>query len=290
MITYVPYQQIDRAKYDNCVRQSSDARIYALSWYLDCVTDCWDIFMEGDYQTVMPLPKKSKYGIQYVYTPSWVQQLGLFSLTDISKTIQEDFLKRLSNKFLWIDYHFNSGQQMSTESFQVKKNYVLDLEAGIDQIQFNFNTNRKRISKKKLDDLTIDKKGSLSIFLENYRHQEKSYPVSDDAIDRLARLYQMNPKHVHVWNVFNGGEFMAGLIWLKDNNRITYLVPIAHQRAKKMNVPTHLINELIGDYQGQKLLLDFEGSMLQGVEKFYQSFGADTEFYYYFKKRFINHG
>mgnify|MGYP006897125485 CR=1 FL=1 len=49
------------------------------------------------------------------------------------------------------------------------------------------------------------------------------------------------------------------------------------------------VGELINDFQGQQMILDFEGSMLTGVENFYQSFGAYAESYYYFKKRFIDH-
>jgi len=83
----------------------------------------------------------------------------------------------------------------------------------------------------------------------------------------------------------SGGVFMAGLIWLKDKNRITYLVPLADDQAKKLHIPTFIINELISDYQQQDLVLDFEGSMVKGVEKFYKSFGAIPEYYSYYKKR-----
>ena len=51
--------------------------------------------------------------------------------------------------------------------------------------------------------------------------------------------------------------------------------------------PTFIINELISDFQAQDVILDFEGSMISGVEKFYQSFGAQPESYFYYKKRII---
>ncbi len=88
--------------------------------------------------------------------------------------------------------------------------------------------------------------------------------------------------------MFQDSEFLAGLVWLEDAHRITYLAPIANERAKQLHVSTYLINELINDFQGQKMILDFEGSMLTGVENFYQSFGAYAESYYYFKKRFTS--
>ncbi len=289
MITYVPYHKIDKTKYDYCVSHSSESRIYALSWYLDCATDCWDMIMEGDYVTVMPLPRKIKYGMPYVYMPAWVQQLGLFSLKQISEKTHKEFLKNISKKFLWIDYHLNSGHKGTIGSVMVKKNYLLSLQGGLDEIQDNYNKNRKRISRKTFDHLVLDKQGELDIFIDNYKDQHKPYAISDDAIARLKCLCGASKEHVHIWNVFMGKQFMAGLVWLEDANRITYLAPLADEKAKKLNIPTYIINELINDFQGRHMLLDFEGSMVSGVEKFYQSFGAYSESYYYFKKRFIDH-
>ena len=290
MITYVPYHKIDRIKYDNCIRHSIACRIYAFSWYLDCVTDHWDVLMEGDYDSVMPLPKKTKYGIPYVFTPPWVQQLGLFSLNKISEKTQNEFLKRMGKKFLWIDYQMNSSYNGASGSVLVKKNYFLSLEEGMEKIQEKYNKNRKRISKRNFDNLVLDKNGDLKVFMENYKNERKPYHISEDSIDRLKCLCLKNKEHVHVWNVFHDSAFLAGLVWLEDQHRITYLVPLADERAKKHHIPTFIINELIKDFQGQKMLLDLEGSMVTGVENFYRSFGAHAESYYYVKKRFIGHG
>lgn len=237
----------------------------------------------------MPLPRKTKYGIHYVYTPSWVQQLGLFSLDKITEKTQHEFLKCISKKFLWIDYHLNSAYEGASGSLMIKNNYLLSLEQGLEKIQAKYNKNRKRISKRSFDGLVLDKNGDIHLFIENYKNQDKPYTISEEAIDLLKCLCIKGKEHVHVWNVFQDNEFLAGLVWLEDAHRITYLAPLANERAKQLHIPTYLINELINDFQGQKMILDFEGSMLTGVENFYQSFGAYAESYYYFKKRFTHH-
>jgi hypothetical protein len=79
------------------------------------------------------------------------------------------------------------------------------------------------------------------------------------------------------------------LVWLSDARRITYLVPVSDEKAKQFHVSTFLVNELIRDFQGQGMLMDFEGSMVSGVEKFYQSFGAKAESYYNLKIRIFGH-
>jgi hypothetical protein len=58
-----------KTKYDTCMAQSLNSRIYAFSWYLDAVADHWDVLVYGDYEAVMPLPWRQKMGnCVYLYT------------------------------------------------------------------------------------------------------------------------------------------------------------------------------------------------------------------------------
>jgi hypothetical protein len=77
---------------------------------------------------------------------------------------------------------------------------------------------------------------------------------------------------------------VAGLVWLKDKNRITYLLPVAKEQAKKQNIPSFIMNELIKEHQNTNYILDFEGSMIEGIAQFYKSFGAREEVYYWYKR------
>jgi len=123
MIKYVPHHQIDRKKYDHCVEHSFQRRIYAFSWYLDAVTERWDLMVEGDYQSVMPLPRKTKYGINYIYKPVWIQQLGIFSLKELPVKTEIEFLKCVSKNFLWIDFNMNSDNRLNHKAM-IKKRII----------------------------------------------------------------------------------------------------------------------------------------------------------------------
>jgi len=69
MIKYLKHTEINYAAWDACVKQSPNALLYAYSWFLDMAADQWDALVYGNYDAVMPLPWRKKWGIQYLYQP-----------------------------------------------------------------------------------------------------------------------------------------------------------------------------------------------------------------------------
>ena len=65
MIELVPYEQIDRKKWDTCIHFAVNGLPYAYTWYLDAVSEYWDGLVYGDYEAVMPLTWNKKHGISY---------------------------------------------------------------------------------------------------------------------------------------------------------------------------------------------------------------------------------
>ena len=83
-IAYLTYQQINKSKWDDCINKSINKLIYAESFYLDTITENWDAIVLNDYEAVMPLIWKKKFGIKYLYQPAFLQQAGIF----VSKKIK----------------------------------------------------------------------------------------------------------------------------------------------------------------------------------------------------------
>jgi hypothetical protein len=235
----------------------------------------------------MPLPKRKKYGLNYIYQVPWIQQLGIFSRVKIEEDLILNFIHKIPKKFVLVDYFFNSENNFENKYLKKRLNYILDLNKNFEEISKGFNTNRKRISKKRISDIKIDKKGRIDDFLEFYKKQEVNYKTHPDSFEKLERLLKSDDNSVHIWTIKLNNNLIAGLVWLKDQSRITYLVPVANDEAKKLNIPTYLVNELIKEYQSSKYILDFEGSMNEGVAQFYKSFGAKVEEYYWYKRRLL---
>lgn len=117
------------------------------------------------------------------------------------------------------------------------------------------------------------------MFLKFYLSEDKNYKLTLNQIETLNKLLYSKNKNIHIWGVKVKEQLIAGLVWLKGKNRITYLLPIANPEAKKMGLPTLLVAELISQFSNSDIILDFEGSMIKGVASFYTSFGAKKEVY-----------
>jgi len=283
MIRYLKRHQIDDNKYNNCIKSAKNSRIYAYSWYLDCVADYWDVLVLNDYEAVMPLPWKSKYFIKYIYPPAWTQQLGIFSETDISKELTLDFVRSIPKKFKKITVQFNAENTFIKSQCTLRINYKLSLKLKTKEIIGNFNTNRKRDLKKAISsNLEVDKDVGLEEFIMFYKKNENNFKLDFNQFRYLEELLKKNIENYSIWGVRRKNQLIAGLVWFKDSRRITYLFPVATNEAKKLGLPTLIIKELIQQFSNSNLTLDFEGSMLKGVANFYKSFGAKREVYFNF--------
>ena len=60
-IKYFQYHQIDRVKWDKCIQNSVNKKVYACSWYLDTVASNWDALIYDDYKLVFPIVFKKAF-------------------------------------------------------------------------------------------------------------------------------------------------------------------------------------------------------------------------------------
>ena len=286
MIEYIAHKNLDIVKYDKCIAGSFNTKIYAYSWYLDCVADDWDVLVLNDYEVVMPLPRRKKYGLNYIYQVPWVQQLGVFSKDNIDESLIRNFIDKIPKKYILVDYFFNSENTFSSIYITNRINFLLNLNVSYKKIIEGYNNNRKRITKHGFINYVLDQNGSWEEFLDLYKNQNGNYKTHKDSIEKLQNLLNINHSSIHIWNVYKNKELIAGLVWLKDKYRITYLLPVATDQAKKENIFTFIVNELIKEYQNTNYTLDFEGSIIAGIANFYKSFGAKEEEYYWYKKKY----
>lgn len=292
MIHYLKRHQLDKTKYNNLIKASINSRIYAFSWYLDCVADNWDVLVLNDYEAVMPLPWRQKYFIKYIYPPAWTQQLGVFSTTEISEKLILDFINAIPKKFRKVTIQFNSENKFQYKNLTERVNYVLSLDRSYEEIYKGFRRDRKvRIKEGKINKFIIKEKNFEVQDLVKISKKDYSFlniPKQNySVLKRLFKNLSVNRNCFMMGAVNNRNEVLGGVLFLKDSNRITYLFSVANLNGKKQQVISVLVSNVIEKYANTNYVLDFEGSMVDGIADFYRSFGGKVETYNLLQLKFL---
>ncbi len=288
MIRKLTHQEIDKKKWDDCIHHAFNGNAYALSWYLDIVHPEWEALVAGDYERVMPLTGKIKWGISYLFTPYFVQQLGVFSKSIVTPEIVNGFLEKIPQYYRFAEYNLNMYNQPDEKGFELisNKNHLLGLINQYSITAGKYATNTKRNLKKALaNHLTVGTgvKPEEVVLLFRKNRGKSIAKWKDFHYLRLQHLMYMaihKGKGIVYGAYTQENELCAGAFFLKSNNRIIFLFSGANQDAREKQAMTFLIDKVIQQFSGTQYILDFEGSNNENLARFYHGFGAREVTYY----------
>ena len=280
MIRFIKRKNLDVLKYDYCIENSIQSTIYAYSWYLDIVADNWSVLVLNDYETVMPVPWKRKFGIKFVVKPPFCQQLGVFSLREFSLEEGERFWRKIPFNYIKHSYSFKQGD-IDSGKFELRDNYlkINKKEKALSQLDISLNRIRdyKKAEKNALEFIPdLDREKFLEFVLEE---QIKKKKIKDSVFFRLKQM--MNLDLIKVNGVLCKGELVSACLWGCKGDTVWYLYPLSSEVGKKTGASTFLIINTLLEKGIEKI--DFEGSMIEGVARFYKSFNSVKTQYVYFE-------
>ncbi|MGE5108443.1 MAG: hypothetical protein ACM3H8_12910 [Sphingobacteriales bacterium] len=285
-IQYATYRQIDKHKWDSCIDNAANGLVYAYSFYLDEMADNWDALITNDYETVMPLPWRKKYGIYYLHQPFFCASLGIFSEKKITSELAAQFFQSIPAKFKYWDISLNYGNNFLLPEFGLyeRTNYILNLQPGYEELVANFKTNIKRNIKKAEEmGCTIEKNIPLTpILVLSKEILQAVSPVEEEDYNNFAELYKIlfDKGQAINYAVYSAQkELLASCVFFFSHKRAYYILVGNHPNGKTVGASHVLINAFIKDFAGKDLLLDFEGSDIRNLAFFYSSFGAIEEKY-----------
>lgn len=292
-IRYVKHEDINRKKWDSCVHYAVNGNIYAYSWYLNNVCEQWDGLVEGDYESVFPLVWNNRLaGYKRLFQPQFCQQLGLFSVHVLSKKRINAFLQAIPKTYRYIDIYLNERNVIDSDDFNISQrpNYQLMLNDTYENIYKNYSTNLKRNLKKAArQDLTFTTSIKPEKVVELFRnHQGGNIPdMTDSSYHTLHRIIY-NALHRGMGFISGiqdeEGELCAAAFFLSGHGKIINLLPSSTPKGKDYNAMHILIDVLIRSNAGRPVILDFEGSAIPSIARFYQNFGAQNRPYYQIRR------
>ncbi|MBO4281760.1 MAG: GNAT family N-acetyltransferase [Bacteroidales bacterium] len=284
-IRWVKRNEIDEAKWNACVASRPEtASVCAKLWYLDACCEHWDALVEDDYRAVMPLFRRKKFGIPYLYPPFFVAQLGVLGLP---LRPMEKWLHAIPGRFLRADLLFNACNDLSfvPERHRITHHTcLLPLNRPYADLRQAYSHNHCRnLKKAESAGLRIlrdaDTESVIRLFRNTRgRQQNVGYAAGDyRRLENLIRCLRER-KALEVWSVETpDGQLCAAAFFPTDGHRHTFLFSGRNAESDTNRAMFFLMDQFIQAHAGENALLDFNGSNNEAVAKFYLGFGAQKQ-------------
>jgi len=294
MIVYLKNHEIDRDEWDNCIKNSHVAKPYGYSWFLDNMAPGWQALVDDDYDSVFPIPGFTRFGIQYIATPVFLQQLGAFSPDKPSPDVLNEFLEYLPGFYKLVDLCV--GQKIEHEGFRIteKSNFEIDLSKPYEKLWEKFTTHCKRniqsATKKKphiVNDITPGQ--LIDLFVRNRGKEIKGIKTRD--YKRLENLmnYCIKNKKGRIIGVRSGRkDIIYGSFIVETKGNKTLLLVVNTPKSRERRIGYYVVNEVIKEYSSTNTRLDFAGSSIPSIATFMESFGSlNVPFYRIYQNRLL---
>ncbi|NLJ19912.1 MAG: aminoacyltransferase [Bacteroidales bacterium] len=281
-IKHLEHSEIDYEKWNKSILQAKNQLVYAETWYLDIVSPDWEALVADDYEYVMPLPVKTKYAIPYLVQPILTQQLGIFSASEISEIIIKEFLKKIP----YPSYELNFNEENFIPEAETFPNYILSLRPSYEQLRAKFSKNtRRNIEKAQQAGLQVRDFLSVNDFLNFYYSLEKKFIFPERSLLEMLIGKGKEKNAVDIFGIFSPhNELIATLCMIHSKKRFTYWIPVSNAVGKKTSAMFLLVDEIIRQNAESEAILDFEGSRIEGIARFYKGFGSEYKPYYVLKR------
>jgi hypothetical protein len=288
-IQFLRRREIDIERWDNCVLHSHSPLIYGRSFYLDTMAaGQWDALMVGDYEAVMPLTWRSKYGIRYLYQPAFAQQNGVFSAQPTPPSVVGAFLRELDRHFRFAEIYLNYTN--AHPSLSSRTNFILPLDAPYDQLAGRYKKDLVRNLKlAERSPLVYLKDFDLQTALRGFRSAYASrLPAIREADYRgfgaLCIFLQKQEQLLTRAVVDDSGQPLCSAVFLRDARRFYLLHSTTLPAGRASEANHYLLDQFIREWAGSRMTLDFEGSDHPGIAHFYANFGAVDQPYFFYRR------
>ncbi len=289
-LKYLPYKEIDKSKWDECIKKSSNGLIYAESVYLDHMASNWDGIVMNNYEAVMPLAWRKKWGISYLYQPAFIQQGGIFSTGQINENIIKDFIELAASRFRFAEFTLNYQNISPIQPQFLRNNFVLQLENSYEKNYNNYNQYiRQRLKRAEKFDLKYIPSSDINEVIDLYHqlYAKKLKNLSKTDILNIKKLCEhlkkTNRAIVRKVVKRDTNELLAAVLMLRDDKRLYNIASCIVPAGKKQLANYYLYNNIINEFSGEKIILDFEGSDIPGIAYFYEKFTNENQQYPFIK-------
>lgn len=288
----------NKEKYRLLCKNEPSIPIFSKDWWLDSVAgDTWDVVLveKGDQiHASLPYVTRQRFGLTVLSTPTLTQHLGPWLRPSMAKYArrlgqEKDLLQELYNQLPkyasynqswhhqctnWLPLHWLGYEQTTRYTYRIEQ--LNDLE----YIFKNFDTNIRTDIRKAQNKMGVTVVSDLSIndFLELnkkvFTRQNISLPYSEELVRSINEMaIKQNAGKLFI-AVDEQGRHHAGVYIVWDDNSAYYLLGGGDPELRNSGATSLCMWEAIQFAATVTKSFDFEGSMIEPIERFFRAFGA----------------
>jgi hypothetical protein len=295
MINHKENKDIDRKKWDACIKASQSRNIFVNSFYLDIVCEDWSALIQNDYEAVFPIASGSKYRIRYIYQPFFTRYFGVYSASGISEELVNAFFEAIPSKYKHVEFCLHEQHPFPVNGFEKKdrKYQYLSFDNSYESLYRNYSDNAKRRIKKAVKSECEVKEGIapseiVALFRRTKGQELEVFKEKD--YRNLVRLMdacvaRKTGESIAVYS--RDGKLGAAGFFMFYDNRYVFLKSGVTEYGKDHGFMHLLFDSFIKKHAATESVLDFGGSSVESVARFYKNFGAKDCVYLQVKRNHL---
>jgi len=285
-------------EYRSLCDAESSIPLFSQAWWLDVVAgEAWDVALVTKGEEIvasMPYVVKQQYGMKFISQPSltqtqgpWLRQTNAKYAKRLSR--EKDLMQALISQLPrydhfvqnwdhrqtnWLPFYWKGFSQTTRYTYRIEDLKNSDeIWAGLQQnIRTDIKKAANRENLKIRDDLPLSDFYALNTMV--FQRQGKAVPYSETFVANLDRAAANRGCRKVFIAEDEQGRHHAGLYLVWDENSAYYLMGGGNPELRNSGATSLCMWEAIKFASTVSQAFDFEGSMLEPVERFFRSFGA----------------
>lgn len=288
VIRFYQHDEVDKAKWNRCIETSEASTVFVDFDFLCLADPEWGALIKGDYEAVMPLPHRTKFGISYIFSPPFYFRFGVFSPAPLTPADVNEFVRHIPARFVQVDLNLNESN--SDELFKNKTifqvSHQLKLDEPYETLYKNFSRSHKHNIKvaakfQPVLDKEIKVEDVIALFRSN-RGRDRHIRISDADYDIFLKMtdFMYRKGLVENWGVRDEeGRLLAGACFLRDYDYLCFWFSGRDEAYSERRAMFYLMDRYIEAHAGSGLIFRMSGSKNENVSQLYRGFGAERSTY-----------
>lgn len=295
----------NKEKYQEFCKKEKNIPVFLRDWWLDNVCrdgQVWDVALVekgGSIFAAMPYVQMKKLNMISICHPMLTQTMGIyFNYPKKQKYYKKlSFEKEMINKILKqlpdfakfsqsFNYEMTNLLPFYWSGFDIKVNYTYVIEnITIENIEEKFETDiRRRRKKANKYGVRVVEGNDIKKFYElnnkTFIRQNINIPYEFSFIENLYNVCKVNNACKMFFAEDSNGNLIAANFLIFDENTVYYLMGGIDPENKDLGGMDVVQYESIKFALESGRKFDFEGSMIESIEKYFRSFGAIQKPYF----------